>query len=198
MTCESSSPTAPPSKQDRCWQLSRRAGGNDVVADAEERLRVPNQVATATADGDIVVRGEVIGVPLADGGPNINVDPRVGRGRSLNETDRGQPTSLVERNFAVYYDLPADGTLTLSGGRQLEYVGHANTPEYFMVISEGGGIFAQASYAAVFTSLETAGEIAGLPGSVNERSSRSSGVPTAMPSARNSRRRSKPTCRRSA
>ena len=64
--------------------------------------------------------------------------------------------------------LPAEGTLTLSGGRQLEYVGHANTPEYFMVISEGGGIFAQASYAAVFTSLETAGEIAGLPGSVND------------------------------
>jgi len=144
-----------------------RAGGNDIVADAEERLRVPNQVATATADGDIVVRGEIIGVPLADGGPNIN-SIHASEGRSLNESDRGQPTSLVERNFAVYYDLPADGTLTLSGGRQLEHVGHANTPEYFMVISEGGGIFAQASYAAVFTSLETAGEIAGRPGSVNE------------------------------
>jgi len=144
-----------------------RAGGNDIVADAEERLRVPNQVATATADGDIVVRGEIIGVPLADGGPNIN-SIHASEGRSLNESDRGQPASLVERNFAVYYDLPADGTLTLSGGRQLEYVGHANTPEYFMVISEGGGIFAQASYAAVFTSLETAGEIAGRPGSVNE------------------------------
>ena len=144
-----------------------RADPNDIVADAEERLRVPNQVATATADGDIVVRGEVIGVSLADGGPNIN-SIHASEGRSLNEGDRGQPTSLVERNFAVYYDLPADGTLTLSGGRQLEYVGHANTPEYFMVISEGGGIFAQASYAAVFTSLETAGEIAGRPGSVNE------------------------------
>jgi putative ABC transport system permease protein len=144
-----------------------RAGGNDIVADAEERLRVPNQVATATADGDIVVRGEIIGVPLADGGPNIN-SIHASEGRSLNESDRGQPTSLVERNFAVYYDLPADGTLTLSGGRQLEYVGHVNTPEYFMVISEGGGIFAQASYAAVLTSLETAGEIAGRPGSVNE------------------------------
>jgi putative ABC transport system permease protein len=143
------------------------ADPNGVVADAEERLRVPNQVATSTADGEVVVRGEVIGVPLADGGPNIN-SIHASEGRSLDERDRGQPTSLVERNFAVYYDLPAEGSLTLSGGRQLEYVGHANTPEYFMVISEGGGIFAQASYAAVFTSLETAGEIAGLPGSVND------------------------------
>ena len=143
------------------------ADAKGVVADAEERLRVPNQVATSTADGDVVVRGEVIGVPLADGGPNINSIHAL-EGRSLDERDRGQPTSLVERNFAVYYDLPAEGSLTLSGGRQLEYVGHANTPEYFMVISEGGGIFAQASYAAVFTSLETAGEIAGLPGSVND------------------------------
>ena len=143
------------------------ADPNGVVAEAEERLRVPNQVATSTADGDIVVRGEVIGVPLSHDGPNVN-SIHASVGRSLDESDRGQPTSLVERNFAVYYDLPAEGSLTLSGGRQLEYVGHANTPEYFMVISEGGGIFAQASYAAVFTSLETAGEISGLPGSVNE------------------------------
>ena len=143
------------------------ADRNGIVADAEERLRVPNQVATPTKDGDIVVRGEVIGVSIADGGPKINaIYPKAGR--SLDEGDRGQPTALIERNFAVYYDLPAQGSLTLSGGRQLEYVGHANTPEYFMVISEGGGIFAQASYAAVFTSLETAGEIAGLPGSVND------------------------------
>ena len=143
------------------------ADRNGVVADAEERLRVPNQVATTTKDGDIVVRGEVIGVSIADGGPTVNaVYPKAGR--SLEDGDRGQPTSLIERNFAVYHDLPTEGSLTLSGGRQLDYVGHANTPEYFMVIAEGGGIFAQASYAAVFTSLDTAGEIAGLPGSVNE------------------------------
>jgi len=148
-------------------EVATNADRSGVVAEAEERLRVPNQVATSTKDGEIVVRGEVIGVSVDDGGPKVNaIYPKAGR--SLDEGDRGQPTALVERNFAVYHDLPAEGTLTLSGGRQLEYVGHANTPEYFMVISEGGGIFAQASYAAVFTSLETAGEIAGLPGSVND------------------------------
>ncbi|MGB9357042.1 MAG: FtsX-like permease family protein [Acidimicrobiia bacterium] len=138
-----------------------------VVAHAEERLRVPTQVATATPDGEVVVRGEIIGVPLAGDGPSINA-LFAKDGRLLAEADRGEPVALIERNFAVYYDLPADGTLTLSGGRQIEYVGHALTPEFFMVIAEGGGFFAQASFAAVFTSLETAGDLAGLPNAVND------------------------------
>ena len=138
-----------------------------IVAVAEERLQVPIQVSTSTSDGDVVVRGLVIGVPLENDGPNVN-SIHVNEGRSLDEADRGQPTALIERNFALYYDLDGEGTLNLSGGRELAYVGHALTPEYFLVTSEGGGFFAQASFAAVFTSLETAGEIAGLPGSVND------------------------------
>jgi putative ABC transport system permease protein len=138
-----------------------------IVTVAEERLQVPIQVSTGTSDGDVVVRGLVIGVPLEHDGPDVN-SIHVNEGRSLDEADRGQPTALIERNFALYYDLDGEGTLNLSGGRELAYVGHALTPEYFLVTSEGGGFFAQASFAAVFTSLETAGEIAGLPGSVND------------------------------
>ncbi len=138
-----------------------------IVAVAEERLQVPNQVSTVTQDSDVVVRGIVIGVPLEADRPNVN-SIHVDEGRALDDGDQGRPTALIERNFALYYDLDAEGTLTLSGGRELAYVGHALTPEYFLVTSEGGGFFAQASFAAVFTSLETAGEIAGLPGSVND------------------------------
>ncbi len=145
----------------------RTADTGGLVAHAEERLRVPIQVATVAPDGEVVVRGVIIGVPLDGGGPNINA-LFAKDGRPLGETDRGQPVSLIERNFAVYYDLPADGTLTLSGGRQIEYVGHAITPEFFMVMDGAGGFFAQANFAAVFTSLETAGDIADLPGSVND------------------------------
>ena len=143
------------------------ADTNGVVAIAEERLRVPIQVSTMTRDGDVVVRGLVIGVPVDSGGPHVN-SIHVDEGRPLDDNDRGEPTALVERNFALYYGLDGEGTLTLSGGRELAFVGHALTPEYFLVTSEGGGFFAQASFAAVFTSLETAGEIAGLPGSVND------------------------------
>ena len=143
------------------------ADTDGVVAVAEERLQVPIQVSTVTQDGDVVVRGLVIGVPVDNGGPKVN-SIHVDEGRPLNGSDRGKPTALVERNFALYYDLDGEGTLTLSGGREIAFVGHALTPEYFLVTSEGGGFFAQASFAAVFTSLETAGEIAGLPGSVND------------------------------
>ncbi|MEN8240110.1 MAG: ABC transporter permease, partial [Actinomycetota bacterium] len=143
------------------------ADRNGVVAEIEERLQVPTQIATTTPEGDVVVRGVVVGVPLEDNGPHINgLD--VPEGRTLTEADIGETTTLIERNFAIYHELPAAGTLTLSGGRDLSYVGHAITPEYFLVVTEGGGFFAQASFAAVFTSLETAGEIAGRPGSVND------------------------------
>lgn len=144
-----------------------RADAAGIVADAEERMRVPIQVAATTADGDVVVRGEIIGVPLEDGGPNVDALFAMD-GRSLDESDRGRLTSMLERNFAANYDLPAEGTLTLSGGREIEYVGHATTPEFFIVIPEGGGFFGQASFAGVFTSRETAGELAGFPGSVND------------------------------
>ena len=147
--------------------VAASADSAGVVAQAEERLRVPTQVATTTPDGEVVVRGTVIGVPLDAGGPSVNaLFPK--DGRPLDETDIAQPNALLERNFAVYYDLPAEGTLTLSGGQQVDYVGHALTPEFFMVIADGGGFFAQASFAAVFTSLETAGDLAGLPNAVND------------------------------
>lgn len=143
------------------------ADGADAVADVEERLEVPAQVATSTPDGDIVVRGVIVGVPLADGGPRVN-GITVSDGSPLTEGDIGEAVSLVETNFANHHELPAAGTLALSGGSELTYVGHALTPERFLVMTEGGGFFAQAVFAAVFTSLETAGELAGQPGSVND------------------------------
>ncbi len=148
-------------------EVAESADTDGVIAEAEERLQVPTQVSTSTPDGDVVVRGVVVGLPLADGGPHVNAID-VPEGAALAEEDAGESTALVERNFALYYELPTEGTLTLSGGRELDYVGHATTPEYFMVMTEDGGFFAQASFAAVFTSLETAGEIAGRPGTVND------------------------------
>jgi putative ABC transport system permease protein len=122
-----------------------------VITAAEERLQVPIQVSTVTPDGDVVVRGLVIGVPVENDGPTVN-SIHVDEGRPLDDNDRGEPTALIERNFALYYDLDGEGMLTLSGGREIAFVGHALTPEYFLVTSEGGGFFAQASFAAVFTS----------------------------------------------
>ena len=66
---------------------------------------------------------------------------------------------------------PGDRSIQLSGGYTLEPVGNAISAEHFMVMEEGSGvlgIMAQGRLAALFVPLETAQEIADLPGMVNE------------------------------
>ena len=141
--------------------------GPGLIAAAEERLRFPTQVDASTADQTILVPGVVIGVPVAAGGPEIDRLQAVA-GRALTASDAGAPVVLVERNFAEVYKLPAAGALSVAGGRELSYVGQASAPDYFIVMSEdGSGFQVQANFAALFTSLETAQDLAGAPGQVN-------------------------------
>ena len=60
--------------------------------------------------------------------------------------------------------------MRLGDGRRLRYVGEGTSPEYFLVTRPGGGEFggAEASFAVVFTSLETAQDAIGAPGAVND------------------------------
>lgn len=138
-----------------------------LIAGGEERLKIRSQMDASTAEQTILVPGVVIGISLEGGGPQID-RLQVVAGRALNPGDAGAATALVERNFAEFYELPAEGVLRIGGGRPLRYVGFASSPEYFIVIPEdGSGFFLQANFAAVFTSLETAQDLAGLSGSVN-------------------------------
>ena len=143
--------------------LAEIARGIDGVAAAEERLVVQSQADIPAPGGETVfVPARIIGVDLSDGGPSVNrVLTYAGRG--IEESEIGEPVVMLERNFAVFYDLPESGGLTLGGGAAARYVGHAVSPEYYLVVEEGSFI-AQANLAVVFTSLETAQEITGRPG----------------------------------
>ena len=138
------------------------------VTAAEERLIIPTQV-DASANGEtILVRGAVIGVPVdAPGAPTVNA-VYAGAGRALTSDDDGAPVALIERNFAMFYDLDDTQTIQLGGGHTIDVVGHGITPEYFMVQPEGELFFSQANYAAVFTSLATAQTVTGAEGMVND------------------------------
>jgi putative ABC transport system permease protein len=138
-----------------------------LIAGGEERLRADIQVDASTADRSILVPGVLVGVSLTPGIPVIDrLYPMAGRG--LETGDSGQPVAVLEHNFAEYYELAESGTISVSGDRRLEYVGHASSPEYFIVMpDDGAGYFLHANFAAVFTSLKTAQELAGLPGLVN-------------------------------
>lgn len=138
----------------------------DGVLAAEERLIQQTQVDVEGPTGPVFVPGRIIGVDLSNGGPHVNgIEPYAGR--RLDERDSGESVVLLERNFAAFYDLPESGLLRLSGDAQVSFVGHGLSPEYFLVI-EQGGFYAQANLAVVFTSIETAQSITGRDGLVND------------------------------
>ncbi|HEX4984181.1 MAG TPA: FtsX-like permease family protein [Ilumatobacteraceae bacterium] len=137
-----------------------------AITDAEERLVVPSQVDASTADETILVPARIIGVDTSDNGPAINsVSVADGDGRAFTEGDRD--VVILERNFASFYDLPPTGTVDV-GGQPIDYIGMGLSPEYFFVMSEEGGLFAEANFAAVFTPLTTAQTLAGRPDRVND------------------------------
>ena len=149
--------------------LDAVAGPPDrFVARAEERLVAPTQLDASTDDETILVPGRIVGIDVAAGGPRINqvwVDR--GRGRGLNESDAGRPTAVLEQNFASHYSLAPAGTVRV-GKTDVRYVGQGMSPEYFFVVTEEGGFFAEANFGVVFTSLDTAQQLADRPGRVND------------------------------
>ncbi len=138
----------------------------DGVEAVEERLIAGTQAEVETDDGPVLVRARTIGVDMSDGGPHVN-GVEVIAGRGISEAEFGEPVVLIERNFGVYYDLPEQGQLRLGGDVSTRYVGQAVSPEYFIVVEEGSFI-GQANLVAVFTSLETAQDLSGRPGLVND------------------------------
>jgi putative ABC transport system permease protein len=142
------------------------ASGVHGVRDAEERLIFESQIEIATPEGIIVIPSRIVGVDMSDGGPHVNgVMTAAGRGIEPNEF--GEPVVLIERNFGLFYDVPDQGELRLAGGTVVRYVGHAMSPEYFLVV-EDGSLLGQANLAVLFTSLETAQFLADSPGMVND------------------------------
>ena len=139
------------------------AGSIDAV---EERLVVPTQEDASTGDKTVLVPGSIVGVDPATG-PAVDAF-FIETGRALEASDTGAPVVLLEHNFARFHDLPATGSLLVSGGIEVDYVGQALTPEYFIVAPEGQLFFSEASFAGVFTSLATAQDLAGAPGRVND------------------------------
>lgn len=143
----------------------------DQVEAMEERLLAPVQVDASTDDATILVPGQVVGTP-ADGTVDT-VHLVAGR--------RPQPGSgdvLLEAKFVRARDLPTSGTILLSGGRSVRYTGTGVAPEYFSVLGNGQQVTGAYGYAVVFADLQTAQDLAGFPGKVNDAVVRLAGEPT--------------------
>jgi len=134
---------------------------------AEERLSVPTQVDASGGGETILVPGRLVGVDVTDGGPLVSgIAPQGGRG--LTAQDVRRPAGVLEAHFADHYELPPTGTVGLSGGVELPYVGTGYSPEYFIVTTESGGLLAEANYAVVFVPLPVAQELSGMGASAND------------------------------
>jgi putative ABC transport system permease protein len=151
----------------RLGEIAASIPSSGTIAAVEERLVVPTQVAVQSPDGEVLVRGELTGADFDGGGPAVDAYHAF-TGRMLTQADSGEPTVMIERLFAQYYELPDTGSLELSGGRAMDYVAQATTPEYFAVVPEGEIFLSEASFAGVFTTLETAQALADAAGEVNE------------------------------
>jgi len=143
----------------------------DWIEDGSVRLTFATSVDASTAQDYLLVTGKIIGTDVSAGDPAVN-KLHVTAGRGLNASDAGQPVCVVEQNFANFYELqPGDRGMRIGGGRQLEPVGNAISAEYFMVVEEESGVLgamAQERFVALFVPLQTAQDIVGVPGAVNE------------------------------
>jgi len=139
----------------------------DWITAAEPRLIVPTLVEANDRQTPILVPGRIIGVDITGGGPTIN-RLHLMSGEPFSAQPDPASTAIVEYNFAAYYDLPAQGTIRLSGGHELRRIGAALMPEYFLVIANEIGFMDAAQFAVVVTPLETAQALAEQPGRVND------------------------------
>src|SRR5512135_1072917 len=139
----------------------------DWVTGARERLVLPIQIGAYHPGRTVLVPGEIVGMDAAAGSAAVD-DVSAAVGRPLTPADRGAPVAVVERAFATKNALPPTGTLRVSGGRELRYVGQGQSPEYFVVTGGQGGFLSEAGFGVLFASVQTAQALTGHPDAVNE------------------------------
>lgn len=146
--------------------LAQIAEGIDGIDEYSERLVLDVPVEMTVDGEELLVHGRIVGVEEAPGGPRVN-RVEVLQGAGMPQSGTGPPRVLLESKFASFHGLPDSGTLTVGGDTRVEFVGHATSPEYFLVV-EGDGSLGQSNFAALFAPLGTAQDISGRSGAVND------------------------------
>ena len=139
----------------------------DSIAAASPRLIGSTQLDASTASQQILVPATIVGITTPTTGTQVS-DLAVLAGRGLGPADAAQPVAVLHALLGRYYHLPVAGTLKVSGGHALRYVGLGAIPEDFVVFSQQHYEQTANAYGVVYTSIETAGELLGQPGQAND------------------------------
>jgi putative ABC transport system permease protein len=136
-----------------------------MVSAAQERLVAPTQIDAAPSGREVFTPGRIVGVPVAS--PDRVDLVRAIRGRTLQSGDANRRVAVIDRSYANFYDLPTTGTLALAGGATVRYVGQGQSPQYFLITSDTG-FGGESTLGVLFMPLDSAQQLAGRPGQVNE------------------------------
>ena len=146
--------------------LARIASQIEGIDEISERLVLDSQV-DATVDGEeLLVHGRIVGMDLSGSGPVVN-DVYLIEGDELPASGTATPQVLIDRNFAAFWDLPTSGVVTVGGDIEASYIGHAVSPEYFLIV-EGNGSLGKSNLAVLYAPLEAAQQFSGRSGVVND------------------------------
>jgi putative ABC transport system permease protein len=137
----------------------------DRVTGVAERLTVATQVAASRGGREVLVAGRLVGVPAGTAVDRVHVY----EGRPVTAGESGSPVAVLERTFARHYDLPSSGTVRVSGGTRVRYVGQGTAPDYFSPAADSGiPMIGESGFAVLFVPLPTAQRLADAKGQVNE------------------------------
>ncbi|MDE0135206.1 MAG: hypothetical protein OXM54_10255 [Acidimicrobiaceae bacterium] len=146
--------------------LARIASEIDGIDRYNERLLFDTQVETVADGEDLLVHGRIVGMDVSGSEPIVN-DVYLIDDAARPASGTATPQVLVNRSFATFWDLPARGALTVGGDIDVDYVGSAVSPEFFLII-EGNGSLGKSNLAVLFAPLAAAQNISGRPGVVND------------------------------
>jgi hypothetical protein len=82
----------------------------------------------------VLVSADVVGMPARPGAERLYV----ATGRGLRAADTGRAVGVLESKFAAVHGLPGRGTVTLSSGTAVRYVGPARSRSASGVLGRSG------------------------------------------------------------
>jgi putative ABC transport system permease protein len=139
----------------------------ESVNAAAERLVVDSQVDTSSLGlaESVLVPARLVGMTFGSAQPVDDVWVRDGTAPSADPADR---SAVLEVKFADQHDLPPEGTILVTGGREVTYTGLGVAPEDFFYEGPEGTIFAAGELAIVYLPLAAVRDLSGHESMVND------------------------------
>lgn len=146
-------------------KLSAAVEGLDDVEVAQERLVAESQLSTGAGTHGTIVPARLVGIPGSPTNSPVNAVSEV-EPKSGGEVAGGE--SVLDWNFAEYHQLPSSGQVNLAGYGQLRYVATGISPQYLLILSDGGVAGAESSLAVLYVPLRVAQATSKQAGKVNQ------------------------------